>query len=318
MKTILFRQFPARAQSYLAERRETEGWFDEGWEVDEGRQGADRWFVDRKVVIGDGHNWAGNAWTKAHEMWEAHARRNGLYLSPAQQEEKSRQAKAYRDAFGVKAGDVDPRLGPEDVSEELRASFEAHRQLSWYQNDRRLTNIAHFLAQTEAESTRTAVTARKLFFQAQRKHKAVENAEALRLYEQGLALWKELLNERDEFRADLDVQEQTYKIQWDYLGLLQDQETGRLRHLKPLLVLEDFLSQGLRPGGATMWLPSPHLIHPKELGSPVVGPFDGLAKDGKPFISAVAVLRARGRLGFGGARTGATEQPSKSAEKDNK
>src|SRR2546422_6300666 len=67
---VLFRQEPARAQSYTAERLLKENWFDSsGWEVDEGRSGRSRWFPGKKVVVGTGVEWAEDAWRRAFQMW---------------------------------------------------------------------------------------------------------------------------------------------------------------------------------------------------------------------------------------------------------
>ena len=50
---ILFRQYPPRSLSYIAERLQKEGWFDDaGWEVDQGHQ-TDQWFPDEKVIVGN-------------------------------------------------------------------------------------------------------------------------------------------------------------------------------------------------------------------------------------------------------------------------
>src|SRR5262249_34370813 len=49
---IIFRQQPARCLSYIAERLQKEGWFDDsGWEVDQSRQ-TGAWFPGEKLVVG--------------------------------------------------------------------------------------------------------------------------------------------------------------------------------------------------------------------------------------------------------------------------
>src|SRR5205823_1957991 len=78
---IIFRQYPARAQSYTAERLLKEGWFDAtGWKVDEGRSGRNRWFPGRDLAVGRDVNWAADAWRQAYLMWRSHGDHNGLYL----------------------------------------------------------------------------------------------------------------------------------------------------------------------------------------------------------------------------------------------
>jgi hypothetical protein len=82
---LIFRDYPAKAQSFLAERRQSEGWFGAGWEIDAGKVGAQRWFAE-PVVVGDARLGSAAAWQRAAEMWETHGRRNGLLLDPAQQD----------------------------------------------------------------------------------------------------------------------------------------------------------------------------------------------------------------------------------------
>ncbi|MBY0524171.1 MAG: hypothetical protein K2R98_12270 [Gemmataceae bacterium] len=318
MASIIFRGYPARAQSYIAERLQKEGWFDGGWDVDEGRQGANRWFPDRKVVLGENRNWSSESWTKARNLWEAHGVRTGLYLDPFAKAEKQRQAKVFRERFGIGENDLGPEIRPDEaVSPEIRTGFDAHRQLFWYERNRSMTNFGHFHAQARAESTPEAVAARRLFFKAQQMRKNAEpSAEILKVYLNvpdgksgphpigsigAFPEWKKVLDGNDDFRRDVDTQEETYKIQYEYLKLIQEEEATRLDYLKPLLVLEDFLAQGIRPAGATLWLPTANLIPPRTLASPVVGPFDGPAQDKQPYLSEEAIRRARQRMGFNDA-----------------
>jgi hypothetical protein len=296
MATILFRQYPCLSQTFLAQRLQREGWFDGGWEVDAGRQGRNRWFGERKVVIGEGTNWAGESWEKARDLWEAHGRRTGLYLDPPEKQRLQGLAEKYRKAYAV----AEREQGPEPLagaSEEIRAGFTAHRQLYWHVHNRQLANYAHFLAEARVEATPEAIRARRTFYQAEQQRRAAEpTSTVMRIYEAGFALWKKILEDNEDFRADLDVQEQTYKLQHDYLKLIQEDETTRYKYLKPLFVLEDFLAQGIRPAGATLWLPPVQLVRPRDLGAPVVGPFDGNAQDGKPFFAPEAIRRAREHL----------------------
>src|SRR5207244_7485123 len=79
---ILFRQYPPRSLSYIAERLQKEGWFDDaGWEVDQGHQ-TDQWFPDEKVIVGNDVRYSSKAaWQRAYQSWEEHGLRNGLILT---------------------------------------------------------------------------------------------------------------------------------------------------------------------------------------------------------------------------------------------
>src|SRR5262249_3761037 len=134
MAKVIFQGYPARAQFYVAERREEEGWFDaDGWEIT-------NWFPEsptlpdgpkRALAVGTGRAWAAEAWEKAHQMYRDHGEKHGLYKTP--EEERA--------------------LSPDELRE--------------YNYNRGLTNFAHFYFKSMVEKDRAAVTARKLFFQAE-------------------------------------------------------------------------------------------------------------------------------------------------------
>lgn len=298
--TVVFRQYPARAASYHAEWLEKEGWFDHGWEVDEGKE--KRWFADN-VVVGGGRNWSGDAWAQARNLWDEFGERNGLLLTPAERTAREELAAAYRSGYGVAAGELDAQMHAEDLPPEMRPSFEAHRQLALYDRLRssKATNFPHFHAQAHAQATKESVTARRLFFEARKQHLAGEDGQAADLFRQGFVYWKQVLDTHDDFRHDPQQQEESYKIQAEYLRRVRDAEGGRCRYLKPLLVLEDFLAQGVRPAGALLWLPPVQVVRAKEVGAPVVGPLAGRAKDGQPYISPEASTRAQRELDLYGS-----------------
>ena len=129
MSQVIFESQPQRAQGYFAEFQESEGWFDrEGWEIKD-------WFprdkyhpegAKRSVVVGDGVNWAGDAWDKAYQMYNDFGVRRGLYKT----------------------------------AEELQAMTEPER--SEYEYNRSLTNFPHFYAESDVERTKEAVTVRQI------------------------------------------------------------------------------------------------------------------------------------------------------------
>src|SRR5262249_53171462 len=71
LTTVIFQGYPARAQAYLGERLEQEGWFDEeGWVIKD-------WFPQfpsqpdgpkRPVTVGGGRKWAEDAYERAFQM----------------------------------------------------------------------------------------------------------------------------------------------------------------------------------------------------------------------------------------------------------
>lgn len=300
--TILFRGFPSLAQTRRAEQVEREGWFDQGWEVDHGKQGPDRWFPD-KVVVGE-FSGAKDDWEKAYRMWREHGERNGLYMDPAPLAALRAKGELYRQTFGVDLDKLDPRLKPEDFDGEMRESFIAHYKWVWYHNNAGLTRCGHFIAQAEAEKDPDAIAARAQFFEAIRRRKAAApRDEVRRLYEAGFAKWLSVLDRYPVFRRDLDVQELNYRLQYRYLETLTDNQDPKQRavravqeHLeksqtntKQLMLAPEMMAQlGASPAGPSLWL---NVLTPGKLFERPKGPFDG-----KDYISPPAVERGRMRL----------------------
>jgi hypothetical protein len=306
--TLVFRDYPAKAQTKHAEQLQREGWFNRGWEIDEGQQGSNRWFPDLAVV--GQQPWSSRAWEKAFRMWRLHGELNGLYLEPAELDRLEKMAALYRQRYSVRPGELDQKLRPEDFSGEMRQAFEAHAQLFWYQGNRKtLTNYPQFYFQAEAEMDPQAVQARDLFFQARRKRKAAEPGEELERYEKAIPLWKGVLNRYPDYRSDLFLQEFTWRVQHRYLELLMERQSPQARNLlalqtalegknsdvKALLLLPDF-SRAALLGPGFFCLPSGHLLIPGKLVEAPRGPFDELPPDGKPYITPGAIDRARTRL----------------------
>jgi hypothetical protein len=284
MAQIIFRGYPARAQSYLAQRREKEGWFDrDGWQIK-------GWFPEnprepqgpKKVVaVGTGRNWAMDEWERAHQMYKDHGERHGLYKTP----------------------------------EEVRAL--TPEQLRDYNYNRHLSNFDHFYFESQVEKSREAVTARKRFFQAHEFRMAGEPGAALDEYEKEDALghpstwwrdstgkfthltgWKKLLLDHPEFRKDSEVEEESYIIERRYLRLVRER---RLPYIRQYLLLQDFLTQRALAPVSAGWLPIPvHLLpsvplpFPSDL-PPFKGPFEDVDDEDKPLISLDAKNRVLSR-----------------------
>lgn len=308
---MIFRGYPALAQSHLNERLQMEGWYDDqGWTVDDGYQPSRHWFPGKRVVIGTDRNWSREAWEKAYDLWEKHGRRGGLLLPDEKLDELSQRARKYREAFGVGPNELDAKLLPPDFTGDMRNSFEAHYQLVWYERNRSLTRFPYFFSQAEAEKTDGAIKARKLFYEARRGTRKFGKlpAEVLPLYEQAIPLWKALLLASPEYRKDVDVQEFTYRIQTRYLELLLENHG---RDFKVLLAMQDWLAQkklppelilftdladGIGRGNSAMSFREPlrYLLMKGQLVGRPKGPFD-MVVDGQPLITPHAIQRARTR-----------------------
>jgi hypothetical protein len=235
MATILFRHYPARAQSFVGERLQQEGWFDnEGWVVP-------NWFGDREVKIGaDSGQMSGTAWADAYQMWKRHGEANHLLYSPEAETNLRTRAEAFAKEFPP--GSPLPTQRREDLPPDLRDKWEASVILEKYNSDLHMTNFRHHYHRARVEAEPETVTARKLFHRAEALRLTADLHEALNVYEQPDALpaWKNkvLLDpSHKEFRKDEFIQEQTYEIEQKYLELINDQLKLRLTVLQPYVPL---------------------------------------------------------------------------------
>jgi hypothetical protein len=240
---ILFRQYPARAQSYQGEMEQYEGWFDgAGWRVDDPAAGRANWWFPPAdpgaakpldVVVGTGRAWSLDEWRKAAEMWAVHGERFGLEVEPGRME-------AYRQLAGNYAGGglpPDPAPGQLD-DPAFKARYQAACAVFFYRQNRQVTNFPFFLASATAEARPATVQARKTLFEAEQARKLGNKAEAVRLYRDGLEQWKRVLLGDPAFHGyagepDLrtdKTQEETFAYELSYLRLLvQDDEGVRKR-----------------------------------------------------------------------------------------
>jgi hypothetical protein len=238
MAAILFRQQPARAQSYAAERLQQEGWFDdEGWEVP-------NWFGDRKVVIGtDPGQMSQAAWREAYLMWQRHGVANHLmFPSPTAETITRDKAADFRKALEagtVKQGmPIPPALLPASV---------AFRVIAQYESSRTMSNFGHHFSRALVEQEPDTVTARKLFHRADELRLTADLGEALAIYEGNpdekqsgaIQRWKKVLlaEGHKDFRSDDLTQEETYEVERKYLELVNEQLKLRLTRLQPLVPL---------------------------------------------------------------------------------
>jgi hypothetical protein len=296
---IIFRSKPAQAQTLYAQRLQREGWMDDqGWDVDEGREGRNQWFPGRSVIVGAGRDRAAEAWRTALEMWKRYGEETGLRdLSPAEQEQLTQRAERYRRSYLVDPHQPGPDLRPEQRAGGMGESFDAHRHLYWreYWREPERTNYPHFYHQALAEMSPEARRARKLFAQADQMSKRDEPAEAVaQVYEQAFRLWKQVLLMHPGFRQDELTQNETCELQLQYWRPLQ---RARATQLKQLLIVTDYLGQLAAPAGPLCWRPSAHLLPRHHLPAPIVhGPVDNaLDEEGAPLIPPDAMRRVRGQ-----------------------
>jgi hypothetical protein len=238
---IIFRQYPPRSTTYIADRLQREGWFDEsGWTVNEEDQAErQQWFPGQSVVVGNDRRYSSKViWQSAYEQWQEHGKKHGFLLTEAQRQNLIEESKLFRERYNVQVGQAGPDLQPDQVSEEMWMSFDAARQL-WNQVlNENMTNFYHFYYEAEAECNDRTIQVRRWLFDADRlRSKATERA--IPLYEKAFseltgnpAEGKQgLLESFPHFRQDSTIQEDLIETQLDYLGVLERYRGPRMREL---------------------------------------------------------------------------------------
>ena len=221
MATQIFRGYPGRAQVFIAENLEAEGWFDEeGWLVrewfDQGPAGADQ--ADFPIGTEPKYH-AAPAWQRGYEMYRDFGIQNGMYLSAADEAELNRKAQAARTALKIEPTQLD-NLRPEQRPT-LGESYDAHLKLYWSRHYRTLTNYDAHLYQSEGERHPETVLARKLVFDAEMLRKT-NDFQALQVFEQAWPAWVHALLSHPAMARIGTVQDELYEPHLRYLRLSQE------------------------------------------------------------------------------------------------
>ncbi len=223
MVTQLFRQYPARAQIYIAETLESEGFFDsDGWEIQDGQS---RWFGDEAPRVGtDAKYFSRLAWHKGYEKYGDFGRENGIYLTAAEIKTLNQVAAEARTQLNLKDDAPPPTAVPAEFREgKLKESLDAQAKLYYSAFFRRLSNFDAFFYQAEAESDPVTTAARKMLFVAEQKRKSDSPSELLLgYYEQAWPLYIQACMKYPRFAQVGSMQEDLYEIHQRYLGLSQD------------------------------------------------------------------------------------------------
>jgi hypothetical protein len=256
MSSIIFRQYPARAQTYAAETLEKEGWFDrDGWKITGDWFPDDKFSTGKDAVVGDGVNWALRAWSSAHQMWKTHGEKTGLYLEPEKLKSLAEEATPFRAAYNLAPYDRMPPIPEDNHRPELDLGQIAHDQLYWLIHYQRMTNYLHFYYSTQVEQDPKCIELRRAFFQANQYVNAGERESALEIFQVNLPKWRDLLLAHKEFRQDDDVQEATFELVWTYLDLVHSLYGNRN---KQLAIVGDLMAQlAQRPPLGIVWMPPP-------------------------------------------------------------
>jgi hypothetical protein len=283
MAATIFRGYPARGQTYVAEYLERDGWFDDqGWRI-----AGSSWFNDEKfpsgadAVVGTEQSWAKRAWGDAHGMWLRQGTNIGLYLDPETEKNLKDKAEVYRKHFGVRPVDRGPEVPSSEPRKDLREGYKAHTQLFWVDHYKTLTNFSYFFNKSLVESEGDAIKVRKLLFEAEQLRKSGDWRRAIAKYREALPKWRDLIKVHNDYSRDENQQEDMFENVIHYLELV-DRAHGE--QIKGLLLFLDYLGQaGFRPPAVVGYLPP--ILFPREAHPLILTPLDGVDEGGQPLIS---------------------------------
>jgi hypothetical protein len=218
--TQLFRQSPARAQVYIAETLESEGFFDgDGWDMS---RTFEKWLHRRKInkveyTFGTQRKYHSSyAWKRSYDAYKDFGLRNGIYIPPKEMKELEDAAKEIRQQPGFA-----PMAPVQNAWRRgsLGKSLAAAQKLYYSAFYRTLSNFDTFLDQSEAESDPVAIQLRKLLFVAERKRKReTASVATLELYDEAWNVYVHLCFKYPRFAQVSTMQEDTYEMLQKSLG----------------------------------------------------------------------------------------------------
>jgi hypothetical protein len=305
MTTIIFRDHPAQAQRFTAERLVDEGWFDETpWEIpDWFREAGDQFSDGNPARVGGGRRWGQEAWEKTRELWERFGTENHLLLDPVEQRNLEDQASAFVKKYNLTPFSPMPPIRKDEMDDETQKELFAWQFLKDLSQYATLCNFEYHYNRAQVESKLDTVQARKTFFDAldlQRLRNDERGALDKYLSPKGMTAWRDkVLLTNKTFRRDSLIQEQTFEVQLRYEIMYAQLGGLPFKGQSAALVLlptQAPLGGGCCPVGLASLL-APREFKPGGGGSrrivldkdnPLLGgPFDVLDEDGRPLIEDI-------------------------------
>src|SRR5262249_37396570 len=150
MASHLFRGYPARGQTYVAEKLEAEGWFDrDGWRIGGYWFPEDRFSNGSEARVGQDIDWAHPAWAKAPEMPRSPGTAIGVYLPPERVASLRATAREYEKVMGLETWAMPSELPADRRTPEMAEGYKAHNLLYWNSHFKNMTNFDHFYFSTQ-------------------------------------------------------------------------------------------------------------------------------------------------------------------------
>ncbi|MSQ93114.1 MAG: hypothetical protein EXR98_01005 [Gemmataceae bacterium] len=225
MMVQIFRQYPARAQIYIAETLAEEGFFDgEGWKINalfEKHAPADGGPERDYQFATDAKYHAQLSWKFGHKKFRDFGEANGLVISAAEELLVTKAAIAIRMKLDLKPGD--PLVIVPDWTPEEKENAHAHIRMDAIRYYRNICNFDAFFYQAEAESDPVLLAARKSLFVTERTLKrGAKTNELFRRYREAIDLYAHACFKYPKFAQVTNVQEDIYELQLRYLREQQE------------------------------------------------------------------------------------------------
>jgi hypothetical protein len=293
MATVIFRDYPAQAQRFTAERLQDEGWFDgSGWAItDWFRESGDRFSNGEPAVVGTSRPWGREAWQMTSELWRRFGVDNFMLLEPSRQENYEKLAQAFADRKHLQEGSPPPVLREDELDQDTRDQLFAWMFLRAFGQAKHLCNFDFHYNRARVEEAEETIQARKTFFEAlDAQRLRNDEPESLRKYldPKGIPAWRKVLGSNKVFRGDSLMQEQTFEVQLRYVDLFSRLGGSTFKAQAAGMLLIPSLNPaggGVCPIGLASWVPP---LITKNWDNPLLGgPFDGTDEEGEPFISPV-------------------------------
>jgi hypothetical protein len=306
---LIFRNYPAQARRYTAERLQEEGWFDtEAWDVTEELfkpfpGGTDMPFLGETITLKlQKPDASEEAWAEAYRAWKDHGEQNHLIIPQVDLANKTADATRFAKRYNMAFGGMPPKhLRRENMTPREQREFDAATYMFEYEFYNRVSNFKHHYTRCGVEMMPATVACKKMFFKAEEYELHASRPRALETYEKlitpevaredptlapllrvnkkkdepyytPLTAWIDLvLKEKPDYRFDSFTQEHSAEVQVRYMLLFAAGPEQRLK--EDMVKVAEMLPLVPKLDAGTF----PGALQP--------GPFEALDKDGKPWVS---------------------------------
>ncbi len=264
---VVFRMAPARAQTYVAEQLQKDGWFDSEstWEPDAASDRTAKWFGglmktpqsagpdSGKIILktGPGAN-AREEWEKTYSLWVRFGKANGLNEEHRLTQENLAN-ETVKKGLGMLGAPLSRYYSDDDLAKLglEQKHLRARQAVMYYDQNRRVTQYQFFLDQSQIEKDPELSRTRQMFWTARELHDQNRIEEEVRMRLKAAAQWRLLLGSQ-KYRA-FYFGERSDSLHEATL----EQETA----LAKLLIKDPIVTERLKSFNGLLGVFAPNLVH---------------------------------------------------------